>query len=120
MPEKRLADDHLLCGPYLIALLVQAGAFWRAPYKALLNSRHLVEYMILDIEPTGQTSANGKLELADAQVSAHHVILPCAYAIISHQLPDLASCTVAHCVIHCCVPPWLKFCACDGTAAQGH
>ena len=43
--------------------------FWRQPYKALLNSRHLVEYMILDIEPTGQTAANGKIELADAQVA---------------------------------------------------
>lgn len=43
--------------------------FWRAPYRALLNSRHLVEYMVLDIETTGQTAANGKLELADAQVA---------------------------------------------------
>jgi len=43
--------------------------FWRAPYRALLNSRHLVEYMILDIETTGQTAAQGKLELADAQVA---------------------------------------------------
>lgn len=47
----------------------QAPVFWRAPYRALLNSRHLVEYMVLDIEPTGQTAANGKLELADAQVA---------------------------------------------------
>ena len=43
--------------------------FWRAPYRALLNSRHLVEYMVLDIETTGQTAGNGKLELADAQVA---------------------------------------------------
>lgn len=55
-------------GVVISALLVQAGTFWRAPYRALLNSRHLVEYMVLDIETTGQTSANGKLELADAQV----------------------------------------------------
>lgn len=48
---------------------VEAPVFWRQPYKALLNSRHLVEYMILDIEPTGQTAANGKIELADAQVA---------------------------------------------------
>lgn len=47
----------------------QAPVFWRAPYRALLNSRHLVEYMVLDIETTGQTAANGKLELADAQVA---------------------------------------------------
>lgn len=49
--------------------VAQAPAFWRQPYKALLNSRHLTEYMILDIEPTGQTAAHGKLELADAQVA---------------------------------------------------
>lgn len=48
---------------------IQAPVFWRAPYRALLNSRHLVEYMILDIESTGQTAAQGKLELADAQVA---------------------------------------------------
>lgn len=49
--------------------IIQAPVFWRAPYRALLNSRHLVEYMILDIEATGQTAAQGKLELADAQVA---------------------------------------------------
>lgn len=49
--------------------IIQAPVFWRAPYRALLNSRHLVEYMILDIETTGQTAAQGKLELADAQVA---------------------------------------------------
>lgn len=60
---------YLLRTQKLTHALLQAPVFWRAPYRALLNSRHLVEYMVLDIETTGQTAANGKLELADAQVA---------------------------------------------------
>ena len=66
------AVQHFLAALWLCPLalhVMQAPVFWRAPYRALLNSRHLTEYMVLDIEPTGQTAANGKLELADAQVA---------------------------------------------------
>jgi nonsense-mediated mRNA decay protein 3 len=45
---------------------VAAGVYWRTPFDSLANSQDLVEFLVLDIEPSGPT--RGKHVLADAQV----------------------------------------------------
>lgn len=45
---------------------LQAPAYWRLPYRPLLTSRQLVEFVILDIEPLGPTT--NRWALAEAQV----------------------------------------------------
>lgn len=46
---------------------IQAGVYWRAPFDALACVTDLVEFTVLDIEPSGPRK--GKLVLADAQVA---------------------------------------------------
>jgi nonsense-mediated mRNA decay protein 3 len=45
---------------------VLAGVYWRQPFDSLATSSDLVEFLVLDIEPSGPT--RGKYVLADAQV----------------------------------------------------
>ena len=49
-----------------LALLVQATAFFKQPFRAWHSSRQLVEYMVLDCEPAGPS--NDKFASADIQV----------------------------------------------------
>lgn len=43
-----------------------ASMYWRAPYPALLDATQLVEFIVLDVEPTGDV--RGKHVLADIEV----------------------------------------------------
>jgi len=45
---------------------VLSSVYWRAPFDSLATSSDLVEFLVLDIEPSGPT--RGKYVLADAQV----------------------------------------------------
>ena len=46
----------------------QGGAYWRMPFKPMLTSRQLTEYVVLDVEPSGHS--NNKFVAADIQASA--------------------------------------------------
>lgn len=46
---------------------VTAPIYWRTPFDSLATSSDLVEFLVLDIEPSGPT--RGKYVLADAQVT---------------------------------------------------
>ncbi|PLB55194.1 NMD protein affecting ribosome stability and mRNA decay [Aspergillus steynii IBT 23096] len=46
---------------------VTTNTYWRTPFKTLADVTELKEFIILDIEPTGQT--NGKWHLAEATVA---------------------------------------------------
>lgn len=46
-------------------VLMQAAAYWRMPFKPVLASRQLSEYVVLDVEPTGNTT--NKFVAADIQ-----------------------------------------------------
>ena len=46
---------------------LQAGVYWRAPFFSLLDVTQLVEFIVLDVEPTGDVK--GKHVLADITVS---------------------------------------------------
>lgn len=46
---------------------ITAPVYWRAPFDSLATVTDLVEFMVLDIEPSGPRK--GKLVLADAQVA---------------------------------------------------
>lgn len=60
---------------------MDAPVYWRTPFKAMLTSRALVEYIVLDIEPlhgaggggsgygSSSSGSSGKWSLADAQVA---------------------------------------------------
>lgn len=58
---------------------MDAAVYWRTPFKALLSSRALVEYVVLDVEPihgggsgaygAGGSSSSGKWLLAEVQVA---------------------------------------------------
>lgn len=45
--------------------------YWRQPFQALLSSRQLVEYVVLDIEPLAapQGCGTSRYQLAEAQVA---------------------------------------------------
>ncbi|KAG8854119.1 hypothetical protein FRB96_007825 [Tulasnella sp. 330] len=52
---------------------VSSIVYWRAPFEAIARSSDLVEFIVLDIEPSGPT--NGKFVLADAQVTLNTALL---------------------------------------------
>ncbi|KAG8907133.1 hypothetical protein FRB99_005241 [Tulasnella sp. 403] len=45
---------------------IASTIYWRAPFESICSSSDLVEFVVLDIEPSGPV--NGKYVLADAQV----------------------------------------------------
>jgi nonsense-mediated mRNA decay protein 3 len=58
---------------------MDAPVYWRSPFKAMLTSRALVEYVVLDIEPihgggggfhgSSSSGSSGRWSLAEAQVA---------------------------------------------------
>lgn len=60
---------HLLDPATLQSVDVTAPVFWRSPFEALGSVGDLVEFTVLDIEPSGPV--RGKLVLADAQVAVN-------------------------------------------------
>lgn len=57
---------HLMDPMTLQQTDVLSSVYWRAPFDSLATSSDLVEFLVLDIEPSGPT--RGKYVLADAQV----------------------------------------------------
>ncbi|KAL6307035.1 NMD3-domain-containing protein [Sparassis latifolia] len=58
---------HLLDPSTLQLCELSAPTYWRTPFEALATVTDLVEFTVLDVEPSGQT--RGKYVLADAQVA---------------------------------------------------
>lgn len=58
---------HLLDPATLQSCEVPAPVYWRAPFDSLATITDLVEFTVLDIEPSGAT--RGKWVLADAQIA---------------------------------------------------
>lgn len=58
---------HLLDPSTLQGCDIAAPAFWRTPFDSLASVTDLVEFTVLDVEPSGPT--RGKFVLADAQVA---------------------------------------------------
>lgn len=66
----RVTNAMLFTDPVTLRhVQLDAPAYWRNPFNAMLSSRSLVEYVVLDIEPIGPVSGNGKWMLAEAQVA---------------------------------------------------
>ena len=58
---------HLLHPSTLRSCELISSTYWRAPFESLANISDLVEFTVLDIEPSGRTQ--GKWVMADAQVA---------------------------------------------------
>jgi nonsense-mediated mRNA decay protein 3 len=58
---------HLLHPSTLRSCEVVASTYWRAPFDSLATVSDLLEFIVLDVEPSGKT--RGKWVLADAQVA---------------------------------------------------
>lgn len=58
---------HLLDPSTLQSCEITAPVYWRTPFDSLASVSDLVEFTVLDVEPTGQT--RGKWVAADAQVA---------------------------------------------------
>ena len=58
---------HLLHPSTLRSCELIASTYWRAPFDSLAGVSDLVEFTVLDIEPSGRT--HGKWVMADAQVA---------------------------------------------------
>ena len=58
---------HLLHPSTLRSCELISSTYWRAPFDSLANISDLVEFTVLDIEPSGRTQ--GKWVMADAQVA---------------------------------------------------
>jgi len=58
---------HLVDPSTLQTCEITAPTYWRTPFEALASVSDLVEFTILDIEPSG--GARGKWVLADAQIA---------------------------------------------------
>lgn len=64
----RVGNSIHLLDPYTLQETdVQSNIYWREPFSALASVTDLVEFIVLDIEPTGQV--RGKHVLADAEVA---------------------------------------------------
>lgn len=61
---------HLLDPMTLQHTDVTSPVYWRQPFESLATVIDLIEFIVLDIEPSGPT--RGKLVLADAQVTRAH------------------------------------------------
>jgi len=58
---------HLLDPATLQHVELSVASYWRTPFESLAGVSDLVEFTVLDVEPSGQT--RGKWVLADAQVA---------------------------------------------------
>lgn len=58
---------HLLHPSTLQSCELIASTYWRAPFDPLATAFDLLEFVVLDVEPSGNT--RGKLVMADAQVA---------------------------------------------------
>lgn len=75
----RVTSSITLLDPITLRTAVMdAPVYWRTPFKAMLTSRSLVEYIVLDIEPLhgggaqyggSSSGSSGKWCLAEAQVA---------------------------------------------------
>eukprot|EP00262_Sarcandra_glabra_P005925 TRINITY_DN1787_c0_g1_i1.p1 TRINITY_DN1787_c0_g1~~TRINITY_DN1787_c0_g1_i1.p1 ORF type:complete len:514 (-),score=87.73 TRINITY_DN1787_c0_g1_i1:9-1550(-) len=68
----RVSNCIMLLDPCTLrSAFMEANQYWRTPFKSLLSSRQIVEYIILDIEvQNSAVNAGGsKFSLADAQVA---------------------------------------------------
>lgn len=66
----KVSNSLLLLDPQTLRMaFVDATQYWRAPYKTLLSSRQLVEYVVLDVEPEQSPVGSGKFALAQVQIA---------------------------------------------------
>ncbi|XP_073001136.1 uncharacterized protein [Typha latifolia] len=68
----KVSSSIALLDPFTLrAAFLDANQYWRTSFQALLSSRQLVEYIVLDIEPEAAevTVAGSRYRLADAQVA---------------------------------------------------
>lgn len=60
---------YFLCPRTLRMGEISGNLYWKAPFRSLMDSRHLVEYTVLDIEPLNVTAGKrDRFMLAEAQV----------------------------------------------------
>ncbi|CAG9463969.1 unnamed protein product [Pedinophyceae sp. YPF-701] len=62
----------LTCPKTLQSSSLNAVQYWQSPFSVLLSQKHLVEFMVLDVEPVdgfGAQHASKKYALADVQVA---------------------------------------------------
>ena len=66
----------------------QAAAYWRMPFRPVLSSRQLSEYVVLDVEASG--IASQRFVEADVQVWAVAIpaLRPCCWVVISLTAVD--------------------------------
>ncbi|KAI0732472.1 NMD3-domain-containing protein [Fomitopsis betulina] len=77
---------HLLDPATLQSVELAAPAYWRAPFDSLAGVSDLVEFTVLDIEPSGQT--RGKWVLADAQVALSGAFTSGSSAVVEDDAMD--------------------------------
>lgn len=68
----KVTNSIALLDPFTLRhCFLNAEQYWRAPFKALLSSRQLVEYIVLDIETVSSEVIVGgsKYAVADAQIA---------------------------------------------------
>lgn len=69
----RVGGSLQLIDPSTLQLAdVPSTVYWRTPFDTIAQSSDLVEFIVLDIEPSGPT--NGKYILADAQVTLNSAL----------------------------------------------
>ncbi|KAE8211769.1 hypothetical protein CF327_g4503 [Tilletia walkeri] len=67
---QRVTNSLRLLDPITLQFAdLPAEKYFREPFPSLCAIPELIEFLVLDIEPNGKRSANGKFEEADAQVS---------------------------------------------------
>ncbi|CAI9110289.1 OLC1v1010287C1 [Oldenlandia corymbosa var. corymbosa] len=68
----KISNNVALMDPFTLRhCFLDADQYWRSPFKSLLSSRQLVEYVVLDVEPISSEVIVGgsRYLLADAQVA---------------------------------------------------
>lgn len=62
----------MICPKTLQTAIIEAPMYWRMPFKAMMSSKQLTEFIVLDVEPVqakGYFANNSKLTLAECVVA---------------------------------------------------
>jgi len=66
----RVGPSVTLTDPFTLrSVSLDSSQYWRNPFRPLMSSRQLVEYVVLDAEPSDRRQAGNKWQLADATVA---------------------------------------------------
>lgn len=67
--HKVTTNVHFIDPNTLQTAELPSSVYWNVPFRSVMNQKQLVEYYVVDVEPSGRNQGSGKHLLADVQVT---------------------------------------------------